>query len=354
VIVEPFLHIGDGIAYNPLTCREIRTDSELLDPLLALIRGQLTQDELQPGIRRELEEQGWIVENDGRLAHRYRLRAVSLETHSVCNHRCYFCPVSVAPRPSHFMPTGFFERIVDQICSYRDTVEGVFLNNYNEPTVDRRFVDQCRTLMRAELPVAVVTNATGLTPKRIDEILELGRLRFLCVNLSTMDRERYRRDRGKDHLETALNHIAYAGAHPVAEEMAIVVLGTGDDEHQENFEQIRSHFDGSLFDVRYEAVLNRAGNIDVGLAPSDPGRRLAGCENVGSRPLQHIHITATGTCVLCCQDYGEDYVVGDLNTDSIHEVMSGDAMARYRRWSYGLDEAPDDFICRNCVSALTR
>lgn len=353
-VVEPFLHIGDGILYNPLSCREINTESELLEPLLAMIRGELGPADLDRELRLALEEQAWIVEDDGRLSHRYRLRGVSLETHSVCNHRCYFCPVSVAPRPAHFMPTELFESIVEQLGPYHDTIEGVFLNNYNEPTVDKRFVDQCRTVMRAELPLAIVTNATGLTFQRIDAIHEIGRLRFLCINLSTIDRERYRRDRGKDHLEIVLRHIEYAGNHPLADEMAIVVLGTGDDQHQENFEQITRHFEDSHFDVRYEAVLNRAGNIDVGLAPSDPGRRLAGCENVGSRPVQHIHITATGSCVLCCQDYSEDYVVGDLNTDSIHEVMSGEALARYRRLAYGLEEALADFICRHCVSALTR
>ena len=29
-------------------------------------------------------------------------------------------------------------------------------------------------------------------------------------------------------------------------------------------------------------------------------------------------------------------------------------MARLRRWVYGLEEAPQDFICRGCTFALTR
>ena len=28
-------------------------------------------------------------------------------------------------------------------------------------------------------------------------------------------------------------------------------------------------------------------------------------------------------------------------------------MARLRRLAYGLDDAPEDFICRNCLFALT-
>jgi hypothetical protein len=151
-----------------------------------------------------------------------------------------------------------------------------------------------------------------------------------------------------------LRHIEYAGNHPLAEEMVIVVLGTGDERHQRDHDEIRRRFEGSSFEVRCEVVMNRAGHMEVGRGVSDPGRRLAGCENVGSRPVQHIHITAQGTCVLCCQDYFEEYVVGDLTSNSIHEVMSGDEMSRYRRQAYGLEDASDDFICRHCVSALTR
>ena len=35
-----------------------------------------------------------------------------------------------------------------------------------------------------------------------------------------------------------------------------------------------------------------------------------------------------------------------------HQVLSGDEIARLRRMIYGLERAPDDFICRKCVFAL--
>ena len=57
-------------------------------------------------------------------------------------------------------------------------------------------------------------------------------------------------------------------------------------------------------------------------------------------------------CVLCCEDYDEKYVVGDLTTSSVAEVLRGPEIARLRRWSYGLEEAPEDFICRKCIYAL--
>ncbi len=75
---------------------------------------------------------------------------------------------------------------------------------------------------------------------------------------------------------------------------------------------------------------------------------------MGSRPFEHLHVTATAKAVLCCQDYYERLVVGDLKTQTVGEVLGGDVMARLRRWTYGVEKAPDDFLCRRCEFALGR
>ncbi|HEX2464118.1 MAG TPA: SPASM domain-containing protein, partial [Thermoanaerobaculia bacterium] len=73
-----------------------------------------------------------------------------------------------------------------------------------------------------------------------------------------------------------------------------------------------------------------------------------------SRPVQWVHITPKGECVLCCQDYHDQYVVGDLGEESLRSILTGPRMSLMRRWVYGLEEAPADFLCRNCIYALTR
>jgi hypothetical protein len=99
--------------------------------------------------------------------------------------------------------------------------------------------------------------------------------------------------------------------------------------------------------------MDRAGLMSIGARPQRPHPRLRGCENVGSRPLQHLHITPHGRCVLCCEDYYERHVIGDLTVSTVAEVLSGPEIARLRRWVYGLEEAPADFMCRKCIFART-
>ncbi len=350
--VNPFLHVGPDRLYNPLMDRTILAG----EPGHAELAARLADPDaiVSPAVLSRLAEAGWLVPADSEPERQFLLKYVSLEAHTVCNQACYFCPVAVAPREDHFMPMDLYERILGELSEWRDTIEAVFMINYNEPTADKRFVDQVRAIKAAGLKPAVLTNGTGLTPGRVDDLVAMGGLRFLSINLSTLDRERYRVERGGDHLNVVLRNLDYVKDRQVAEQMDMVVLGTGNDDHKRDFEEISRRFAGSRFDVKYFEVMDRTGHVQIGHRPMIPNQSLCGCDNVGSRPLQHIHITPRGQCVLCCEDYDEKYVVGDLTRESVQEVLTGPKLALMRRWIYGLDEAPKDFICRGCTFALTR
>jgi hypothetical protein len=357
--VEPFLHVEPARLYNPLTDRALVPESSGYADVRALVLGETTTARLEPALHRALAEDGWLVEEvpDGgakALSSRFLLKYVSFEANTVCNQGCYFCPVSTHPRDPHTMSMEFYEDITRQLAEFRDSIEGVSMIHYNEPTVDKFFVERVALLRRYGLAPAVLTNGWGLTPARVDAILEMGGLKFLSINLSTLDRERYAADRRGDHLPVVMRNLEYVKNIRLAETMEIAVLGQGDDVHRRDFEEIGAAFAGSLFAVKYYEVMNRAGNVVVGLRPTQAVGRLCGCEQTGSRPVQWVHITPQGKCVLCCQDYHDQYVVGDLCEESLRSILTGPRMSLMRRWVYGLEEAPADFLCRNCIYALTR
>lgn len=349
LLASPYLHVDPDRIYNPVTDQLLTPADGLYEPLRRLLAGEEVN-----GAGAALAAGGWTVAADADLSQAYRLKIVSLETMTTCNQKCYFCPVSIAPRDDHAMPDAMFERLVEELTDFRPTLESVFLQSYNEPTLDKRFVAQCRTLFAADLPVAVLSNGSGFTPAKVDALIEGGGLRYLCINLSTLDRERYAQDRGADHLAVVLKNLDYLKHLPLAADMRMVVLGTGDEVHRRDFEAVRDRFAGSRFVVEHHVVMDRAGWLEVGMKPVEKNVRLAGCDNVGSRPIQHLHITPHGKCVLCCEDYDENYVVGDLTSNTIAEVLRGPELAKMRRWVYGVEDAPEDFMCRSCVFARTR
>lgn len=339
---NPFLHVDADRVHNPLSDRSLVPGDAAYASFRAFEATGVADD--------ALVQDGWVVRSGTDLSRQHHLRIVSLETMTTCNQKCYFCPVSIAPREDETMPDALFERIVEELKAF-PMLESVFLQSYNEPTLDRRFLDHCRMLRAAGLPVAVLSNGSGFTPAKTDALIADAPLRYLCINLSTLDRERYRKDRGEDHLPAVLRNVDYMSDKPLAMQMKIVVLGTGDDVHRGDFESIRDRYAGSRFEVEQHVVMDRAGWLDVGLKAAERNRPLRGCDNVGSRPLQHLHITPRGRCVLCCEDYDEKYVVGDLRESSIAEVLAGEELAKLRRWVYGIEEAPEDFMCRDCIFA---
>jgi len=351
-IAEPFLHVDPHHIYNPLTGLSLSSVDAVFGQVRDLHSGKTRAATLPADRIGPLVQDGWLVDapnaGDG---HRFRLKYAAIEANTACNQSCYFCPVSTGPRADHTMSMELYERIVLELSAYAHTLEGVSMIQYNEPTVDPLFIDRLLLLKRHGLRPAVNTNGTGLTPARVDQIGAAGGIRFLSVNLSTLDRDRYAADRGNDHLALVLRNVDYASRHHIATQMEIMVLGTGDAIHEEDFRQITARYGGSAFTVKSAVVMDRAGATAVGVKPPGPVRKLAGCDQTGSRPLEWIHIQPDATCVLCCQDYHSQYVIGDLARQSLDEVLSGPEISRLRRWAYGLDEAPDNFMCRHCVFA---
>jgi hypothetical protein len=353
LVANAFLHVGRDRVYNPLTDLLLTEGQPGYADLRRVIGGAGSAELPGPAVEALLGA-GWLVDADVDLSRHFRLKYVSLEAHTVCNQSCYFCPVSIAPREPYFMPMELYRDIVQQLTAWKDTIEAVFMINYNEPTADKRFVEQVGVIRAAGLSPAVLTNGTGLTPDRVDALAALGGLRFLSINLSTVDRERYTDTRGNDHLGKVLENLDYVRDKPLAERMDIIVLGTGDEAHQRDFEEISERFANSRFAVSKHRVMDRAGLLQIGAKPPKPHQRLCGCENVGSRPLHHLHITPHGKVLLCCEDYYENHVIGDLNESSVADVLTGPEVAQLRRWVYGLEEAPADFMCRKCVFARFR
>ncbi|MFA6956207.1 MAG: radical SAM/SPASM domain-containing protein [Thermoanaerobaculia bacterium] len=353
LLTEPFLNLSADRIYNPMTDRSLAPGDRGFGELQTIVAGSTAPADLSAELAATLKLDGWLVKSAEDLSTRFRLKYVSLEASTICNQACYFCPVSITRREDHSMTMEFYESIVAQLAAYRDTLDGVSMVHYNEPTVDKRFVDQVRMLKQYGLGPAVLTNGTGLTPDRVDSILGLGGLRYLSVNLSTLDGERYAQERGRKHLPLVLRNLEYIKDKPLAPQMDLAVLGTGDEAHKRDFEEIRALYAGSLFNVQYYEVMDRAGAVPIGLHPSGEKKRLRGCEQTGSRPVQWVHVNPMGQCVLCCQDYNDDYVVGDLHDQTLDEILAGPKMALYRRWVYGMEQAPDDFICNRCIYAIT-
>ncbi|HEX9147792.1 MAG TPA: radical SAM/SPASM domain-containing protein [Thermoanaerobaculia bacterium] len=349
--VSPYLHERGTVLYNPTTGESVEKESPDYRALSRIRQG--LPSEAAPEVLEHLRAARFLIEDLDSETRRSHLLYVSLETCTSCNHRCPFCPVSVDPREREVMSQQLFESIADQVVQLGGRGVVVFLSNYNEPTIDPLFEERCLALFARGLPVSLLTNASQLDPERADRLARAGRFRYIGINLPTLDPERYLRMHGTRDLARVLGNIDALRAREIAEETAIVVLGDEDEPHRRDVRDIRERFEPLGWEVKPFRIRSRPASGTFVPEPP-PVKELRGCELMGSRPFEHLHVTATGKAVLCCQDYYEKLTVGDLKTETVAEILGGDVMARLRRWTYGVEEAPDDFLCRRCEFALGR
>jgi pyruvate-formate lyase-activating enzyme len=349
--VSPYLHDRGAVLYNPISGESLPRGGDAYRAL-SLVRGGLAS-QVDPAILDHLRAARFLIEDLDSETRRSHLLFVSLETCTTCNHRCPFCPVSIDPREREVMSQELFESIADQVVAIGGKEVVVFLSNYNEPTIDPLFEERCLALFARGLPVSLLTNASHFGPERADRLSRAGRFRYIGINLPTLDPDRYEKMHGTRDLARVLGNIDALAAREIAEETAIVVLGANDAAHRRDVEEIRTRFAPLGWEVKSFRIRSRPASGTFVPEPP-PVKELRGCELMGSRPFEHLHVTATAKAVLCCQDYYEKLVVGDLKTQTVAEVLGGDVMARLRRWTYGVEQAPDDFLCRRCEFALGR
>ena len=345
----PFLHDRGTEVYNPLSGAVLPKDG----PAWAALRGLESGEDIaiDPAILAHLRAARFLIEDVEAEARRTRLLYVSLETCTSCNHRCPFCPVSVDPREREVMSQELFVSLVDQVVEVAGRGVVVFLSNYNEPTVDPLFEERCRVLFDRGIPVSILTNASHLDHERAARIEAMGRFRYVGINLPTLDPERYEKLHGTKDLARVVANVDALAARRLAEETAIVVLGDEDEAHRRDVAAIRDRFEPRGWEVKPFKIRSRPSSGTY-LPEPPPKKRLRGCELMGSRPFEHLHVTATAKAVLCCQDYYEKLTIGDLKTQSVKDLLGGETMARLRRWTYGVEDAPADFLCRRCEFAL--
>ncbi|MDP9242992.1 MAG: radical SAM protein [Actinomycetota bacterium] len=348
-VASPFLHDRGSALYNPLTGASLAKDSEAHRALSRIAAGE--DPGVDSAVLEHLRSARFLIEEVDSEVRRSHLLFVSLETCTSCNHRCPFCPVSVDPREREVMSQELFESIVDQVLEAGGPGVVVFLSNYNEPTVDPLFEERCRVLFDRGLPVSILTNASHFDPARADRLEAMGRFRYIGINLPTLDPERYFQLHGTRDLERVLANVDALRARSLSQEAAIVVLGEEDEPHRRDVASIRERFEPKGWEIKPFKIRSRPASGTF--VPEPPAKKkLRGCELMGSRPFEHLHVTATARAVLCCQDYYERLTVGDLRTQTVAELLGGDTMARLRKWTYGVEEAPEDFLCRRCEFAL--
>lgn len=282
---------------------------------------------------------------------------VQIQTQSMCNGRCVFCPnqaVLEAGLPQGRMDPELFEKIIDELAETRPRRISLYL--MNEPLLDARLPDFVRYAAERvpEATTLVTSNGTHLTEERGAALIEAG-LKRIKVSLQSLDPETNMRIMGRacDSAKIVEHVLAFhrlkrrLGVKRPDLRVSMIVTKSNLGE----IEQARRFWKKQGIRLVTSALENRGGNIkDVeGLNPHE----MAGMERECIRPFREMCVLYNGDVVLCCVDWFRTEIVGNLAEQSLREVWNSPRLQTIRKAMRAGHCEAIPAICHNCAESAS-
>jgi MoaA/NifB/PqqE/SkfB family radical SAM enzyme len=273
-------------------------------------------------------------------------RTVEFQTLSACNAKCLFCPHSTSPEllPHGRMEDDLIKKIAEE-CG-RHPVNRVNPYLTNEPLMDRRMPailrllrDKCRFFTKTKIN----TNAALLTEEVGAKILESG-LSEMWFSVNGYSPETYRASMNLDFATSMRNIDAFLALKKKLGKkrpsLKVTTLRTTIVEPELEFAKRYWAERGVPFSIHH--MDNRAGDKAQNLAPGEHQRKR-GCDLF----LKQAYIVENGDMILCCHDWRQSVVLGNVAESSIQEVWNSPVFLD-RIYEYYAGNFENIELCRNC------
>ncbi len=322
-------------------------------------------------------------------------RHVHVEVTNACNFQCQFCADAEMKRPRGFMKLDLLQKILDQLATFpgRPTI---FFHLMGEPLLHPRIFDAISMAVERGLNLELLTNGSTfyLIPEHIHRLVESG-ISKVTISLQTPDAETFalRNARGLDAEQyfqgivrftrenmlsgsNTIVHIKFMDSTPRFYSMPYKTMriidgrkqlrchlsdwanrilgGTGADSYLQGSvrQKFARAFGGvpQFYTIHPKVVLHSFPLLNWGNLNQEKiyGAKMGYCDGA----LGQLGIFYDGTVVPCCTDFDGLIPLGDVNDQSLRQILRGQPARDLRR-------AFDRFrvqhpLCQRCLGADTR
>lgn len=278
-------------------------------------------------------------------------RTLQIQTVTGCNADCVFCPYGETYRsvPQGRMDENLFRALIEETAKYKVRRISPYL--MNEPFIDPQILDRVRIIndINPRAKVVLTTNGGLLTPERVDRLLGLGGgVHELYLSVQGIDPEAYRSTmRGGLRFEKTMAHIDYLletmkkrGA------MRPVVWITMVDSNLIDARAAVAYWAARGVRSKYTRLENRGGNIREagGFSRSRDMQPFADC----TRLMKQAYVLFNGDVVLCCTDYRQTMVLGNIREGGLYRVWNSPRAMKIRS-DFVRGDLSDNPLCRSCT-----
>jgi len=253
---------------------------------------------------------------------------MQVETTSLCNLSCVFCPHDQMTRRRGFLDLG----LVDALLPELDHVASLGLHHMGEPLLHPQIAEIIARFENAGISTTISTNGTLLGPELGQRLISAG-LSRLIISLDGFRDETYTRLRRGGRLEQVMANLdrfldlktrSTTGRPFVQVKMILTPEASSEVDdfigrwvHRAGVDQIVLNDERTWAGarIRHEGYVSR------------PGYRLP-CRYL----WESLVVLWDGRVVPCCKDYDGVYVVGNLaEGDHISDIWQNDMMVSLRK-----------------------
>lgn len=274
-------------------------------------------------------------------------REIRFEVTNLCNAKCIVCPREKMNRSQGILDMKLYMQVLDE--AYKMGARVVSLENYGETFIDPLFFERAAYAKGKGMSVYTITNGSLFNETLADKsIYFLDKIRFSIYGTT---KEVFEAIHKGLKFEDVISNIEYlikekpknGNKMPKIEVYFLMI-----EENKHQVEEFKKVWLGRVDDIAIWMPHNWSDGRQF--RKLDGNRKKVTC----GRPLRGpIQIQWDGLVVPCCFDYNSNIVLGDLNRQSLYEVLTGDLYNRFRK-----AHAEGDFslypFCDSCDQLLKR
>ena len=260
-----------------------------------------------------------------------------IEPSTHCNYNCIFCPRDEMTRLKESMTMDSYLKILDKLQNYPH-IELITLSGYGEPFMDQTLIDKVQAAKDRGYQVHIVTTGSLLDEEKLDRLIktEIDEMRFSFYSNYPGT---YAKVHSKNLYDKCKNNILYLLENRTNTKVIVEYLVLED--NRDEYEDWKTYWIDKADVVEAWNPHNWA-DLHYAYRTLDLDNRRS-CGRPFSGPYQ---IQVDGTMNVCCFDYDNQLIIGNILTDSLEDIFSSPRM-NYIREKHKANEY-SGLVCDVC------
>ena len=267
-------------------------------------------------------------------------RYIDVELTNMCNFRCCFCPTGTKSmqRTRGYMSEEVVDALIENIKKYK--ISGVRFIRWGEPTLHPSYIEIMRRVKAAGAIIHINTNGSLLNDEQISQLIDM-QLDSIKFSFQGADEGTYNEMReGGDYkrLLDIIRKMAKARGDNLLPYIQISTTLTGETAEQiDSFKRdIKDYCD--YYNVGYTKLTHL--NVDDMNISDEEKKKIKKLQehennhhifqNVCVEAFDKLSINWNGDVTLCCSDYDNFMIVGNILDMDLKQIFTSRAASQYR------------------------